>query len=76
MEIKILGTGCAKCNMLEEHVREAVKQMELDIDIIKVTNIEDIIEYDIMGTPALVVDEKVIISGRVPSVKKIITLLK
>ena len=66
MEIRILGTGCAKCNKLEEMVREAVSDLEIDAELIKVTDINEILEYDIMITPGLVVDGEIVCSGRLP----------
>jgi small redox-active disulfide protein 2 len=67
MVIKVLGTGCAKCHQLEENTRKAVAELGLDASIEKVENIKDIMKYGVMKTPALVVDEKVKVMGRVPS---------
>ncbi len=67
MEIKILGTGCPKCKALEKLTREVVEQNGYDATITKVEDIVDIMKYNIMSTPALVVNEKVEIKGRVPS---------
>jgi small redox-active disulfide protein 2 len=69
MEIKILGTGCTNCKKLEANVREAVKEMGIDAHITKVENFKEIMAYGVMKTPALVVDEKVRVMGRVPSVE-------
>ena len=66
MEIKVLGTGCAKCKKLEEMVREAVGELGVDADIIKITDLNEILEYDIMMTPGLVVDGEIVCSGRLP----------
>ncbi len=71
MEIKILGTGCAKCKNLEKITRDVVEQNGLDATITKVDNIMDIMKYNVMATPALVVNEKVEIKGRVPSADEI-----
>lgn len=65
MIIKILGTGCMNCKKLEENARKAVEELGLDATIEKVTEIKDIMKYGVMKTPALVVDEKVKIMGRV-----------
>ncbi len=76
MEIKILGTGCPKCKTLEKLTREVVEQNGIDATIIKVEDIMEIMKYGIMTTPALVVNEKVEIKGRVPSsdeIKQILT---
>lgn len=67
MIIKILGTGCANCKKLEENTRKAIEELGLDASVEKVTEIKDIMKYGVMKTPALVVDEKVKIMGRVPS---------
>ncbi|QAA32779.1 thioredoxin family protein [Clostridium manihotivorum] len=67
MVIKVLGTGCAKCHQLEENARKAVAELGIDASIEKVENIKDIMKYGVMKTPALVVDEKVKVMGRVPA---------
>ena len=71
MEIKILGTGCPKCKTLEKMTREVVEQNGIEATIIKVEDIMEIMKYGIMATPALVVNEKVEIKGRVPSADEI-----
>jgi len=76
MEIKILGTGCAKCNKLEEMVRAAVVELGLDAEIIKITDLNEILEYDIMMTPGLVVDGEIICSGRLPKKDEILNWLQ
>jgi len=76
MNIKILGTGCPKCKTLEKLTREVVEQNGIEATITKVEDIMEIMKYGIMSTPALVVDEKVEVKGRVPSIdeiKKILT---
>ncbi|MEI7524697.1 MAG: thioredoxin family protein [Mariniphaga sp.] len=75
MEIKILGSGCAKCKTLEKLTREVVLQNGIEATITKVEDIVEIMKYGIMTTPALVVDEKVEIKGRVPSADEIKKLL-
>ncbi len=71
MEIKILGPGCSKCKTLEETVRKTVAEMNIDATISKVDDIMDIMEYGILSTPGIVINEEVMISGRVPSVSEI-----
>ena len=71
MNIKILGTGCSKCKTLEKMTREVVEQNGIDATISKVEDIMEIMKSGIMTTPALVVDEKVEIKGRVPSIDEI-----
>jgi len=67
MNIKILGTGCPNCIRLEKNVIKALKMLEIEASIEKVTEISDILSYGVMSTPALVVNEKVLFYGRVPS---------
>ena len=76
MEIKILGTGCPSCRALEDAAGKAVKEMELDAHITKVEDMAEILNYGIMTTPALVVDDKIVLKGRVASVEEIKKLLK
>ena len=75
MNIKILGTGCSKCKTLEKLTREVVDQNGIEATITKVEDIVEIMKYGIMSTPALVVDEKVEIKGRVPSIDEIKKIL-
>ncbi len=75
MEIKVLGTGCPNCITLEKRVHRAVKESGVIANINKVEDIEKIMEYDVMSTPALVIDEKVLVKGRVPTVDEIKELL-
>ena len=67
MKIKVLGTGCPKCMKLEAMVKTAVAKLELDAEITHVTDIDKILSYDVMMTPALVVDGVVKLSGKLPS---------
>lgn len=75
MHIKILGTGCKNCTTLETEARAAVEQLGLDATVEKVTAYPDIAAYGIMSTPGLVVDEEVLVSGRVPKRDEIAKLL-
>jgi len=75
MDLKILGTGCAKCKKLEEVTKSAADQLGVDYTIEKVTDIEKIMSYSVMSTPALVVNGEVKVAGRVPSVEDIKKLL-
>ena len=69
--IKILGTGCPKCKTLEQSVRNVVAENQIDAEITKVEDIMDIMNYGVMRTPRLVVDDKVVVSGRLPSAEEI-----
>ena len=71
MNIKVLGSGCAKCNKLEQLVREVVQEEGLDAEVEKVADPSEIINYGVMVTPALVVDERVLFSGIVPDKSKL-----
>jgi len=76
MEIKVLGPGCANCSKLEEATRKAVEKAGIDATIEKVTDLQAIMSYGVMSTPALVVDGNVRLAGRVPSVDDIAALLQ
>jgi small redox-active disulfide protein 2 len=76
MEIKVLGTGCAKCKTLEQNTRDAVAELGVDADVIKVEDIMDIMSYGVSRTPAIIIDNKIVVAGKAPSMeemKKIIT---
>jgi len=76
MIIKILGPGCTNCVNLERVTREAVADLGLDAQIQKVTDYPAIMGYGVMSTPGLVVDEVVVLSGRVPTAAKVRELLE
>jgi small redox-active disulfide protein 2 len=76
MNIKILGTGCAKCHKLAQVVREVVDELKLEAGVEEVDDITKILEYPILTTPGLVINGKVVLSGQVPSKEKLIELLK
>ncbi len=75
MIIKILGPGCSNCQNLERVTREAVADLGLDASVEKVTDYPTIAGYGVMSTPGLVVDEKVVVSGRVPRAAEVRMLL-
>jgi small redox-active disulfide protein 2 len=76
MEIKVLGPGCKKCNTLADTTKKAVEQLAIEVNITKVDDMMKIMSYGIMSTPALVINEKVAVSGRVPSVDEIKELIQ
>lgn len=76
MKISILGTGCPKCHKLEELVRKVVKDNNIQADVEKVSEIKKIMEFNVMMTPALAVDGKVVLAGKVPSENEIKKLLE
>lgn len=75
MIIKILGSGCANCHRLEANARDALATLGMEATIEKVTDFGDIASYGVMKTPGLVVDEQVLVSGRVPNAAEIAALL-
>ena len=75
MEIKILGSGCARCQSLEKTTKEAITELGIDATVEKVEDIQKIMEYGVMRTPGLVVNEKVILTGQVPKLAELKELL-
>jgi len=75
MKIKILGTGCPNCQKLEANTKQALEELKMKAKIEKITEIQDIMSYGVMGMPALVVEEKVEVYGRIPNVEEIKTIL-
>lgn len=76
MKIEVLGPGCANCQKLEREVFNALSELKLDADVVKVTDLKKIFTYGILMTPGLVVNGKVICSGRVPGRREIKEWLK
>jgi len=75
MKIKVLGPGCARCHQLEQTTREVVKELGIDAEIEDVKDIKKIMEYPILTTPGLVIDEKLVCSGRVPLKSEVTTFV-
>ena len=75
MEVKILGSGCPNCKRLEKTARQALDEMGVEATVTKVTNFGDIMAYNIIATPGLVIDEKVVSSGRVPSKAEVTSMI-
>jgi small redox-active disulfide protein 2 len=73
--IKILGTGCPKCKTTTEVVKDVVNQLNIDAEIIKVEDIMEIMKYNVMSTPAVLINDEVKIKGRVPSKNELEELL-
>jgi len=73
MKIKILGTGCAKCQKLYAEAEKAIALAGIPVELEKVEKIEDILKYGIMATPGLVIDEEVKASGRIPDSREIVS---
>ena len=71
INIKVLGSGCANCKRLEETARKAVETLGIEAEIEKVTDYAEIMKYPILSTPGLVINEKLVSAGRIPSEKEI-----
>ena len=76
MNIKILGTGCAKCQALENKIRSIIEKESINAEITKVTDLKQIMSYGVMMTPGLVINEKVVSFGTIPSESQIISWIK
>jgi small redox-active disulfide protein 2 len=75
LTIKVLGSGCANCKRVEQTARKAVSDMALEAEFVKVTDYNDILQYAILSTPGLVINEKVVCSGRIPTPAEVTTWL-
>ncbi len=75
LTIKVLGSGCANCKRLEQIARKVVSDMNIEAEVVKVTDYNDIMTYNVLSTPGLVINEKVVSSGRIPSPSEINTWL-
>ena len=75
LTIKVLGSGCANCKRLEQIARKVVANLALEAEVIKVTDYNDIMAYNILSTPGLVINEKVVSSGRIPSPAEVTTFV-
>ena len=75
MKIQVLGTGCAKCKLLAEQTERAVQELGLDAEVEKVTEITEILDFGVMMTPALAVDGKVKVVGKVPQIDELKEML-
>jgi small redox-active disulfide protein 2 len=75
MTIKVLGSGCSKCKKLEENVRKALKELGSAATVEKVADLQTIMSYGVMMTPALVIEEKVVSSGKILSTGDIKVLI-
>ena len=72
LTVKILGSGCANCKKLEAVAREAAAQASVEAEFIKVTDMKEIMAFDVMSTPALVINDKVLSSGRIPATADVV----
>ena len=75
MKIKILGPGCARCQQLERTTKEVVKELGIDAEVEEIKDMKKIMEYPILTTPGLVINEKLVCSGRVPTKSEVTTFI-
>jgi small redox-active disulfide protein 2 len=75
LTIKVLGSGCANCKRLEQVARKVVSDMNIEAEVVKVTDYNDIMTYNVLSTPGLVINEKVVSSGRIPTPAEVTTWL-
>lgn len=71
LTVKILGSGCANCKKLEAVAREAATASNLQAEFVKVTDMQQIMAYDLLSTPGLVINDKLVASGRIPTVAEV-----
>lgn len=76
LNIKVLGPGCANCKKLEEVVRQAVTSMNVEADVTKVTDMQQILAYDVLKTPGLVINDKLVSSGKIPTASSVAEWIK
>lgn len=74
-QIKILGTGCSKCKSTYNNVIEALKILDIQADVIKIEDIEEMMKYNVLTTPVLLIDDEIKVKGRVPDINEIKQLL-
>jgi small redox-active disulfide protein 2 len=76
MKIEVLGTGCPRCQSTDQNVRKALVELQVKAEVVKVTEIDDILARGVMFTPALVIDGKIVLQGKIPTVDQIKQLVK
>jgi len=75
LTIKVLGSGCANCKRVEQITRKIIEEMAVEADVVKVTDYNDIMAYNILSTPGLVINEKVVSAGRIPTPAEVTTFI-
>jgi len=76
MQLKVLGSGCANCRTIEARTVDALHTVGVDLEVEKVTDYGEIASYGIMSTPALAIDDRVVLAGRVPTVAELVNLIE
>ncbi|MCX7839732.1 MAG: thioredoxin family protein [Anaerolineae bacterium] len=75
LHIKVLGAGCANCHKVEELAKQAVAQLSIEAKVELVTDVQEMLRYGVMSTPAIVINDKVVSTGRVPALSQIVTMI-
>jgi small redox-active disulfide protein 2 len=75
LNIKVLGSGCANCHKVEELAKQAVAQLGVEAQVELVSDVKEMLRYGVMATPAIVINEKLVLSGRVPALSQVTTLI-
>ncbi len=75
LKIKILGTGCPNCKKLEQEARKAAQNLAIEAEFEKITDFQKIMDYDVLSTPGLVINDQVVVSGRIPSQNELTSFL-
>jgi len=75
LKIKILGTGCPNCNKLEQEIKKAAENLAFEAEFEKISDYQKIMDYDVLSTPGLVINDKVVSSGRIPSQNELASFL-
>lgn len=76
MKIKILGTGCPNCQKLENNLKQAIAELKIEAEIEKISDISEIMAYNIMNMPVLIIDEEIVFSGLIPEIEEIKKILE
>ncbi len=76
MKIEIVGSGCPRCVATEKNVKEAIEQLGIQAEIVKVTNVAEFAQKGVMFTPGVIIDGKVVVSGKIPTIDEIKQILK
>lgn len=75
MQVKVLGAGCSNCHSLEDRTRAALRRLGIENEVEMITDYGEIVAHGVMSTPALVIEDRVIVSGRVPEVSELVSLI-
>ena len=76
MEIKVLGSGCSKCKKLHDTVKNAVSELQIEANVLYITDIKEIANSGLLSTPGLIINGKIVLNGRVPSLEEVKTIIR